>query len=404
MSLQDASPSSMPASPDAAALPPLTPETGFDRLRLRDTWPWLAALAIFVLFCWSLSPILTPFVLGAGLAYLGDPIVDRLQNWGLSRTLGVSVVFVVLTAAGLLALVLLVPMLQSQILTLVRNIPEWLLWVQNTGLPRLGISLPEGVQLDVAGLKAVITEHWSEAGGVVKEVWRHVSASGGALLIAITNLLLVPVVTFYLLRDWDLLVAWIRNVIPPRSLPSVSAMARETDEVLAAFIRGQLTVMAALTVYYWIALWIAGLNLALLVGLIVGLISFVPYLGAIVGVLAAVFAMLTQTQELLPFVWLAVVFGIGQVLESNVLTPWLVGDKIGLHPVAVIFSVMAGGQLFGFVGVMLALPVAAVIAVMLRQAKKQWLASRLYGHASPVPVVEIAHTEAAVVPPPPPGS
>lgn len=375
--------------------------SALDRLRFRETWPWLVALGVFVLFCWLLAPILTPFVLGAGLAYAGDPIVDRLQRWGLSRTAGVCVVFVVITIVGLASLVLLLPMLQTQLTTLLQNIPEWLAWLQNSGLSRIGITLPDGMRLDAEGFKKVIAEHWSEAGGVLKEVWKHVSASGGALLTAIANLLLVPVVTFYLLRDWDHLVAWIRGVIPPRSLPKVGAMARETDEVLGAFIRGQLTVMAALTLYYWVALWLAGLDLALLVGLIVGLISFVPYLGAIVGVLTAVIAMLVQTQELLPFVWLAVVFGLGQVLESNVLTPWLVGDKIGLHPVAVIFAVMAGGQLFGFVGVMLALPVAAVLAVLLREGKKQWLASRLYGHAAPVPAAEIPAVPAAELTPPP---
>ncbi len=374
-------------SPDAEAPLPSTPPidepgSALDRLRFRDTWPWLAALAVFALFCWLLSPILTPFVLGAGLAYAGDPIVDRLQRLRLSRTAGVCVVFLVIGTLGFLGLILLLPMLTDQLRVLLQNIPEWLAWLQNHGLERIGISLPDGMRLDAAGFKLIIADHWSEASGMFKSVWTHVSASGGALLTAIANLLLVPVVTFYLLRDWDDLVAWIGNVVPPRSRPKVSLMARETDEVLGAFIRGQLTVMAALTVYYWIALWMAGLNLALLVGLIIGLISFVPYLGAIIGVLTAIIAMLVQTQELLPFIYLAIVFGIGQVLESNVLTPWLVGDKIGLHPVAVIFSVMAGGQLFGFVGVMLALPVAAMIAVLLRETKKQWLDSRMYGHGA----------------------
>jgi len=393
MSLPDAEPSSSPAVAGAGS--------ALDRLRLRETWPWLAALGAFMLFCWLLAPILTPFVLGAGLAYAGDPIVDRLQRWHLSRTAGVCVVFLVITLAGLAGLVLLLPMLTDQLRVLLQNIPEWLAWMQNHGLQRIGVSLPDGMRLDAAGFKVIIAEHWSEASGMLKTVWTHVSASGGALLTAIANLLLVPVVTFYLLRDWDELVAWIRGVVPPRALPKIGSMARETDEVLGAFIRGQLTVMAALTVYYWIALWLAGLNLALLVGLIVGLISFVPYLGAIVGVLTAVIAMLVQTQELLPFVWLAVVFGIGQVLESNVLTPLLVGDKIGLHPVAVIFAVMAGGQLFGFVGVMLALPVAAVIAVALRETKKQWLASRMYGHGAPVAPAEgpAAGGEGAATPP-----
>ena len=375
MSLPDAEPS-LPSPDDGAG-------SAIDDLHLREVWPWLAAAGVFILFCWLLSPILTPFVLGAGLAYAGDPIVDRLQRWRLSRTAGVCVVFLVITLAGLASVVLLLPMLTDQLRTLLQNIPEWLAWLQNHGLQRIGVALPDGMRLDAAGFKVIIQEHWSEASGMLKTVWTHVSASGGALLTAIANLLLVPVVTFYLLRDWDELVAWIRGVVPPRALPKVSHMARETDEVLGNFIRGQLTVMAALTIYYWIALWIAGLNLALLVGLIVGLISFVPYLGAIVGVLTAVIAMLVQTQELMPFVWLAVVFGIGQVLESNVLTPLLVGDKIGLHPVAVIFAVMAGGQLFGFVGVMLALPVAAVIAVLMRETKKQWLNSRMYSHGAP---------------------
>lgn len=381
---------SLPAEPP----PPVRAESALDRLRLRDTWPWLAVMLAFFVLCWLLAPILTPFVLGAGLAYAGDPIVDRLQRWGLSRTAGVCAVFLLISVASLLSLVMLIPMLQGQLGVLLQNIPQWLAWIQDQGLGRLGVVLPEGMRLDAEGFKKLVADHWSDAGGVLKEAWGHISASGGALLTAIANLLLVPVVTFYLLRDWDLLVAWIRTLVPPRSLPTVSTMARETDEVLGAFIRGQLTVMGALTLYYWIALWIAGLNLALLVGLIVGLVSFIPYLGAIVGVLVAVIAMLVQTQELLPFVWLALVFGLGQVLESNVLTPLLVGDRIGLHPVTVIFAVMAGGQLFGFVGVMLALPVAAVLAVLMRHAKQRWLNSPLYLHgaqlsASPEPAAQL---------------
>lgn len=357
---------------------PPSDDSGSGRLSPGDFVPWLLALVVFVVFCWLLTPILTPFVLGAGLAYAGDPIVDRLQRWRLSRTLGVCVVFVVITLVSMLALVLMVPLLQTQIATLLENIPEWLAWIQDKGLPRLGVVLPDGVRLDVTGLKKIVTENWSEAGGIAKEIWGHVSRSGGALLVTLANLLLVPVVTFYLLRDWDRLVAWIRDLIPPRELPRVSGLARETDDVLGAFIRGQLTVMAVLSIYYWLALWIAGLKLSLIVGLIVGMISFVPYLGGIVGILIAMLAMLVQTQELLPLVGILVVFGIGQILESNVLTPWLVGDRIGLHPVTVIFAVMAGGQLFGFVGVMLALPVAAVIAVLLRHAKAEWQQSRLY--------------------------
>jgi predicted PurR-regulated permease PerM len=194
---------------------------------------------------------------------------------------------------------------------------------------------------------------------------------------------LIPIVAFYLLRDWDNLVAWVRNAIPPRLRPTADQLSRQTDDVLSAFFRGQVTVMAALTVYYWIALWAVGLNLALIVGLIIGLVSFVPYLGAIIGVVTAFLAMAVQTQELSPFLWLGVVFAVGQFLESNVLGPWLIGDKIGLHPVAVIFAVMAGGQLFGFMGVLLALPVAAVLAVMMRHTLQHWLSSKLYLRDAP---------------------
>ncbi|PPE73499.1 AI-2E family transporter [Solimonas fluminis] len=353
------------------------------RFHLREHWPWLLVGAGLLLLAVMLGPILMPFVVGAGLAYVGDPIVDRLQRLRLSRTAAVCVVFTALTLAGLAALLLLAPMVYHQFLALLRNIPDWLVWLQTQALPRLGVALPAGVQLDAEGLKAIVTQHWSEAGGFVQAAWERVSQSGKLLLITVANLLLIPVVSFYLLRDWDDLIAWIRGVIPPRYLPKVGELAGEADGVLGAFIRGQLSVMAALALYYAVALWAAGLDLALVVGLIVGLISFIPYLGSIVGVLIAVIAMLVQTQDPTSLIWIAVVFGIGQFLEGNVLTPWLVGDRIGLHPVAVIFAVMAGGQLFGFVGVLLALPVAAVLAVMMRHTKRQWLLSPLYRAGTP---------------------
>lgn len=345
---------------------------------LKQHGPWLAALAVTLVLLWLLAPILTPFVLGAGLAYLGDPLVDRLQRWKLSRTAGVCVVFAVLTLAGLLLMILVLPLLHAQFIALLRNIPEWLRWVQETALPALGLSLPEGVRLDADGLKAIVAGHWAKAGGVAQALWSQVSQSGTALLTAAANLLLVPIVSFYLLRDWDDLVAWVRDMIPPRHLPRVGSLAQETDQVLGSFIRGQLSVMAALAALYSIGLSLAGLDLALVIGIIAGLVSFVPYLGFIVGVAAAGIAIVVQTGELLPLLWVAIVFGIGQVIESAVLTPNLVGDKIGLHPVAVIFAVMAGGQLFGFIGVLLALPVAAVLAVLLREAKRAWLASPSY--------------------------
>ena len=352
---------------------------------LRSAAPWLLLGAVLLTLVWLLAPILMPFAVGAALAYLGDPLVDKLQARKLSRTAAVCVVFAGLSLAGLLLLLLLVPLFVSQLGVLLEHIPEGLRWVQHELLPRLGIKLPAGVGLDAAGMKTLIAKHWSEAGGVAQALWQSASASGVALATLAANLLLVPVVSFYLLRDWDELVAWVSSMIPPRLLPTVTGYAGEADAVLGSFLRGQLSVMAALAVFYSIGLALCGLDLALAIGVLAGLVSFVPYLGFVVGFAAAALAMLVQAQELLPLLWVALVFGIGQVLESMLLTPTLVGDKIGLHPVAVIFAIMAGGQLFGFTGVLLALPAAAVLAVGLRHAKARWLASPLYGAPPPPP-------------------
>jgi predicted PurR-regulated permease PerM len=197
--------------------------------------------------------------------------------------------------------------------------------------------------------------------------------------------LLVPVVTFYLLRDWDHLVAQVRELLPRPVEPKVSALAGEIDAVLAEFLRGQLTVMAALALIYIVGLWAVGLELAFSIGLIAGLVSFVPYLGVIVGVVLASIAALLQFQDVWHLVAVVAVFGVGQMLEGMVLSPLLVGDRIGLHPVAVIFAVMAGGQLFGFFGVLLALPVAAAIVVLLRHSRDEYKRSGLYG---PAPIDE----------------
>ncbi|MDB5978627.1 MAG: family transporter [Nevskia sp.] len=345
---------------------------------LRQNWGWFAAAAAGLVLLYFLGPILAPFLISAGLAYLGDPLVDRLELLGLSRTLGVGIVFVVFFGLVVTALILVVPMLEEQIVTFAQNIPDWLKWVQDVGLPKIGVHLPAGIRLDAVGLRDAVAHNLSQAGDIAGIVLDRVKQSTPVLLEFIANALLIPIVSFYLLRDWDLLVARIDQMIPPRLRPQAEALARETDGVLSALIRGQLLVMAALAAIYSIGLTIAGLKVALLIGIAAGMVSFIPYLGFIGGLLTASIAMLVQTQSVTPLLWVAIVFGIGQVLESGVLTPMLVGDRIGLHPVAVIFSILAGGQLFGFVGVLVALPVAAVLAVLLRHARQHWLRSPLY--------------------------
>lgn len=349
---------------------------------MSDSQRWLA-LALLVGLGWltyRLSPVLAPFLLAMLLAYIGDPLADRLQYWGLSRPLSVVAVFSVLFLGALVLLLILMPLLERQVALLVARLPAYIDWAQTRVLPALVDLLGlDADALDFAAFKDYLLGGLQEAGGSVAGVLGVVSRSGMTVLAWLANLVLVPVVTFYMLRDWDLFTRRLRELLPRRVEPTVVHLAREADGVLGAFVRGQLTVMLALGSIYTAGLWLVGLELALLIGLLAGMVSFVPYLGFIVGLLAAGIAALVQFQELTHLFYVVAVFALGQAIEGTVLTPLLVGNRIGLHPVAVIFAVMAGGQLFGFVGVLLALPAAAVTMVLLRYAHERYLRSTLYG-------------------------
>lgn len=345
---------------------------------------WLIAAVVGGVLIYLLGPVLTPFAVGALLAYLGDPLVDRMERWrvaglGLGRTGAVVLVFVLMVLVLVVAILLLIPMLERQIGRLIEQMPVYIAWVQDRALPwlsdRLGIQPP---RLEGGELSQMLSEHWQSAGGLAASVLAGVSRSGMAILAWIANLLLIPVVAFYLMRDWDVLMARLRGMLPRASEPTITKLAHESDQMLGAFLRGQLLVMAALAAIYSIGLSLLGVDLALLIGLVAGLISFVPYLGTIVGVAAAVVASLFQFGELWHVVAVLAVFSVGQTIEGFVLQPLLIGDRIGLHPVAVIFAIMAGGQLFGFVGVLLALPVAAVLAVVLRHLYSRYRHSGVY--------------------------
>jgi len=348
---------------------------------MTDSQKWfvLAGVSVGGIVLYLLAPVLAPFLFGAVLAYIGDPLVDRLEARRFSRTLAVTTVFVALSLVALILLLILVPMLERQIALLVSKLPQYLDWLQNKGLPALTAYLGmEASDFDLAGLKELVRGQWLQSGGTVKGVLGAISSSGMTLLAWLANMLLIPVVTFYMLRDWDIMVERIRELIPRRYEGTVVRLAGASDEVLSAFLRGQLTVMLALGTIYTVGLWIVGLELALLIGMIAGLVSFVPYLGFIVGIIAAGVAAVMQFHELLPLLYVAIVFMVGQSIEGMLLTPLLVGEKIGLHPVAVIFAVLAGAQLFGFFGILLALPVAAVVMVLLRYTHERYVGSRLY--------------------------
>jgi len=328
---------------------------------------------------YRLAPVLTPFMVSAVLAYLGDPLTDRLERRGLSRTIAVVVVFVVMALLGVTFLLIMIPLLQKQALVLIERIPQGIQWLQERVLPYL-LALPglADATIDLDTVRQAVTEHWGQVGKAVTQVLAEVTASGQALFAALAYLLLIPVVTFYLLRDWDVLVRHVHALIPRSVEPTVVRLTRECDAVLAQFLRGQLLVMLGLAFIYTVGLWAVGLDSAFLIGMLAGLVSFVPYLGFIVGIVLAGFAALIQYGDAVHLFYVVAVFGVGQLIEGFVLSPWLVGDRIGLHPVAVIFAVMAGGQLFGFFGVLLALPVAAVALVLLRHSQELYLQSSFY--------------------------
>ncbi|WP_047305625.1 AI-2E family transporter [Pseudomonas fluorescens] len=346
-------------------------------------WVWLGGVLLVCGFVYLLHPILSPFLVALLLAYLFDPLVDRLEAWGLSRTWGVVAVFALFTLIIMTLLLVLVPMLAKQLLRLYELAPQMLDWVQHTAMPwvqaRLGLA--DGFwKFDK--VKAAISEHMGQTTDIVGVVLSQATASGLALIGWLANLVLIPVVSFYLLRDWDLMMAKIRSLLPRNREERVVSLAGECHEVLGAFVRGQLLVMLALGMIYAAGLMLVGLELGLLIGLIAGLAAIVPYMGFVIGIGAALIAGLFQFGgDLYPMIGIVAVFMVGQALEGMVLTPLLVGDRIGLHPVAVIFAILAGGELFGFTGVLLALPVAAVIMVLVRHMHDLYKDSDLYSGA-----------------------
>jgi len=356
-------------------------------------WLIFSAIGFFAILI-VLNDVLFPFIMAIAIAYLADPIVDKLEARGINRTLGVSICFGFMSIFLLVFLLAIIPLLAQQFKTLAELGPvamtrfesEFIPWVQSQ------------TSIDFAGInwKQITAEvDWTATGGVVTSVIKNITESGGILIALVGNLVLIPVVTFYLLRDWDILIAKIDGLIPLNYLEIVRVLASECNDVLKAFLRGQLMVMFALACIYSLGLMFVGLQLALLIGLIAGLASIVPYMGFIVGLGAALISALFQFQDLTPILAVIAVFAVGQMIEGMLLTPLLVGDKIGLHPVAVIFAILVGGQLFGFVGILIALPVAAVIMVMLRHIHHGYLGSDIYRPDGPLNEFEDTLTQQA---------
>ncbi|MBS0288547.1 MAG: AI-2E family transporter [Proteobacteria bacterium] len=329
----------------------------------------LFSLGLLGAFIFYLAPVLAPFLLAAVFAYLADPIVEFFSKgkWKMPRTLVVILVFVLLLVILALVMFFLIPALQHQIQSLLTKLPIFITWLQTVLMPQLVAFGVDEKIFDIQTLKNVLTQHMSQASHAAKWMWQTVFHSGLALLEWLMHLLIVLVATFYLLRDWQQILKAAKSLLPQQYAATIIKIARQCDVVLATFVRGQLSVMVALGTFYSLGLTIVGVNFSLLLGMLAGFLSIVPYLGSIVGLGAALLVAYFQFHSALHIAGVLVVFGIGHVLEGMVLTPLLVGDKLGLHPVVVIFAVLAGGHLLGFVGVVIALPLTAILVVILRE-------------------------------------
>ena len=344
----------------------------------QQLWAWIAITLAFGWLLWLLSPILAPFLFAAILAYMLNPVVATISGPRLRRTF--AIVLIMLAALSLLAALafVIVPLLSRELRALTERLPGFMIWLNQKVSPWLQSRLGIALQFDVETVRQIAAETLQGNQNLVARLLGSVKIGGMALLAFVVNALLVPVVLFYLLRDWDRILERMDGLIPRRFHAKTRQILGEIDGVLAEFLRGQLLVILLMSVYYVTALWLARLEFALPIGIITGLLVFIPYVGALTGILLGTMAALMQFGSFAGVAWVWLAFALGQALEGMLVTPLLVGERIGLHPVAVIFALLAFGQVFGFFGVLLALPASAALLVALRHLRAAYLASPLY--------------------------
>jgi len=349
----------------------------------KQTAFWLALWLACGLLLYALGPILTPFIAAAILAYAlngGVDYLDRLRmgGWSLPRPLAVVIVMLLFLSAVTMLVLIVIPVLEKEIPLLRAQIPLFLVKLDTMLAPRLH-ELGIHVQLDGTGIKKILTEQMATSGD---EIWSTLLASarigGTAVLGWAVTLILVPVVLFYMLLDWHHILRRVAGAVPRRWVVQTIGMAQEVNVLLAQYLRGQLMVMMVLAAYYSLGLTLAGFEVALPVGILTGLLVFIPYIGFGMGLALAVIAAVLQFSDWTGLIAVAFIYGAGQIIEGFFLTPRLVGERIGLNPLAVIFALLAFGQLFGFVGVLLALPASAVLMVAFKHLRHHYLRSSFY--------------------------
>jgi predicted PurR-regulated permease PerM len=346
-----------------------------DRLQ---TALWIAAGLAILALLYALSPILTPFLLAGILAYICNPVTDRVAGWGVPRVLAVVLVMLALAALGAGLVLIILPLLYEEAAVLAARAPEAMALANEKLAPWLRQNFGLKLRFDSASLQKLAAGNWDTVQIVLERIYSSLKIGGVALVGLAVNLMLAPVVMFYLLLDWHGMTARMAGVIPRPWHGKLISVARDIDAVLSQYLRGQILVMAILAAYYCLALWLADIPSSLSIGVFTGLLILIPYLGFATGMILALLVATLQFAGWGPIIAVLVVYGIGQLLESFILTPFLVGERIGLHPLAVIFALMAFGQIFGFFGVLAALPASAALLVGLREVRALYLASRFY--------------------------
>lgn len=340
---------------------------------------WLAIAVALGLALWLLSPVITPFLLAMMIAYFLDPAVRRMSGLGVPRGLSAALALFIFIAVVTAAIIVIGPIVREQATDLVKALPGYIETLQNNVWPRFSATLAKYIPaLDPSMLKANLTQYSGDAVNLAGLVVGRVLVGGWALLNVIGLFILTPVITFYLLRDWPVIVSRVDSVLPQRYAPSIRQEMHAIDNMIAGFIRGQATVSLVLAAFYSTGLYLVGLKYGMLVGLITGLLSFIPVVGTILGAVLSLTLAFIQFDTAASVLKVVGVFVAAQVLDGYLLTPYLVGTKVGLHPVAIIFAVIAGGALFGFLGVILAVPVAGTIAILLRSAVRRYRNSPYY--------------------------
>ena len=340
---------------------------------------WLAAFVLFGIFLFVFRGILLPFVAGMALAYFLDPVADRLEKWGLSRLLATLVILVAFVAIFIVAIIGLVPLLASQANQFIENVPDYLSKLQELVSPSDAAWIKDWIGTELPNLKTSFASLLSQGAGILGTFFLQIWNSGMALVNIASLLVVTPVVAFYLLLDWDRMTATVDSWIPRNHVEDVREISRDMNKAIAGFVRGQGTVCIILGTYYGIGLTLTGLNFGLLIGLFAGVISFIPYVGSFIGLVLSFGVALVQFwPDYLHIALVLIVFFTGQFFEGNILQPKLVGTSVGLHPVWLMFALFAFGSLFGFVGLLVAVPASAAIAVLVRFGLKRYLESDYY--------------------------